>query len=92
MSLKKAMSSSLLCFLTASGNAAPLASDLMTLTVAHGGRAKPCRGAVEKSNPSASSTKFSGGTRYSITVFGVATRYTFDVLLIAVSYQVLMHK
>ena len=78
MSLKKAMSS-LLCFLTASGNAAPLASDLMTLTVAHGGRAKPCRGAVEKSNPSASSTKFSGGTRYSIEVFrlfSVATCYT----------------
>jgi hypothetical protein len=69
MSLKKAMSSSLLCFLTETGNTASLSSELTTLTEqVQGGGRKPCRGALEKIKPSAKSTRFSGCTRCSIAV------------------------
>ena len=56
MSLKKAMSSSLLCLLTMSGDATPLplASDLMMAD--QNERGKPCRGEQKRCTPASSVT------------------------------------
>jgi hypothetical protein len=60
MSLKKAMSSPLLCFRTALGDATPLASDLIIMA-AHNERGELCHG--EQPIKPANHTKFSDSTK-----------------------------